>query len=119
MACFLVPMVLAIITTALQKASKGVAEKLKLNLLNALLWGGVILLAAEHAWHGEIVPWPPFLTAMATPSEMSVMLHEIAIVGTAMSVLSFAAWGAMLAVNYYMPKAITLRGLSLPKPAKR
>lgn len=112
-------MVLAIITTALQKASRSVAEKLKLNLLNALLWGGVILLAIEHAWHGEIVPWPPFLTAMATPSEIPVMLHEMAIVGTAMSAVSFAAWGVMLAVNYYMLRVAALKGLSLPKLARK
>lgn len=56
---------------------------------------------------------------MVTPSEISVMLHEMAIAGTAMSVFSFAAWGAIFAVNYYMLKAVMLRGLGLPKPAKR
>ncbi|MEM0217058.1 MAG: hypothetical protein QW612_05920, partial [Candidatus Bathyarchaeia archaeon] len=63
MACFLVPMALAIITSIIQKTARSLAEKLKLWILNALLWGGVILLALEHVWHAEVVPWPPFLTA--------------------------------------------------------
>ena len=54
MACFIVPMVLAIATTSIQLSTHNLAQKLKLSLLNALLWGGVILLALEHVWHGEI-----------------------------------------------------------------
>ena len=50
----------------IQKTARSLAEKLKLWILNALLWGGVILLVLEHVWHHEVVPWPPFLTAMAT-----------------------------------------------------
>jgi len=64
MACFIVPMVLAIATTGIQLSARNLAQKLKLSLLNALLWGGVILLAVEHVWHGEVTPWPPYLTAM-------------------------------------------------------
>ncbi|MGQ9545470.1 MAG: hypothetical protein ACUVQX_06760 [Candidatus Bathycorpusculaceae bacterium] len=115
MACFLVPMVLAIITSIIQKTARSLAEKLKLGLLNALLWGGVILLALEHVWHGEVTPWPPFLTAMATPSDIPVMLHEMATVGTAMSVVTLATWGTMVTISHYMPKIIALRTLEQAK----
>jgi len=115
MACFLVPMALAIITTLIQKTAKNLAEKLKLWLLNALLWGGVILLALEHVWHGEVTPWPPFLTAMATPADIPVMLHEMATVGTAMSLVTVTTWGIILAISNYMPKIVALRTLEQAK----
>jgi hypothetical protein len=47
----------------------------------------VILLAFEHLWHGEIVPWPPFLTAMNNPADIAPMLHEIATIGIGMAVM--------------------------------
>ncbi|MCD6240292.1 hypothetical protein J7K27_02050 [Candidatus Bathyarchaeota archaeon] len=115
MACFLVPMALAIITTLIQKTARNLAEKLKLWLLNALLWGGVILLALEHVWHGEVTPWPPFLTAMATPADIPVMLHEMATVGTAMSLVTVTTWGIILAISNYMPKIVALRTLEQAK----
>lgn len=115
MACFLVPMALAIITSLIQKTARSLAEKIKLWILNALLWGGVILLAVEHVWHAEVVPWPPFLTAMANPADIPVMLHEMATVGSAMSIVTFAAWGTILALNHYMPKIAMLRPVAQVK----
>ena len=115
-ACFLVPMALAIITSILQKTARSVAEKLKLWVLNALLWGGVILLAVEHVWHGEVVPWPPFLTAMANPADIPLMLHEMATVGTAMSIATLITWGMILTISYYMPKITTLKTI---EPVKK
>ncbi|MBS7660203.1 hypothetical protein KEJ28_05960, partial [Candidatus Bathyarchaeota archaeon] len=103
MACFLVPMALAIITSIVQKTARSLSEKLKLWVLNALLWGGVILLALEHVWHGEIVPWPPFLTAMVNPADIPVMLHEMATVGSAMSIAVVATWGTILTISHYIP----------------
>jgi hypothetical protein len=106
MACFLVPTALAVVTSIIQKASRRLAEKLKLGVLNALLWGGAILLALEHVWHGEVVPWPPFLTAMSNPADIPVMLHEMAMIGTSMAVVSAAAWGGILAISRFMPKRL-------------
>ncbi len=40
-----------------------IALSRKLMWLANLLWGGALLLAYEHVWHGEVVPWFPFLTA--------------------------------------------------------
>jgi hypothetical protein len=115
MACFLVPMALAIITSIIQKTAKNIAEKLKLSILNTLLWGGVILLALEHVWHGEVVPWPPFLTAMSNPADIPIMLHEMATVGTAMSIVTVITWGAIVTISYYMPKIVSVKTIESVK----
>lgn len=115
MACFLVPMAIAIITSVVQAASRSLAEKLKLWILNTLLWGGTVLLALEHMWHGEVVPWPPFLTAMLSPADIPVMLHEMATIGTAISAATFAVWGTILTISHYMTRAAALRALDTLK----
>ena len=118
MACFLVPTGEAIVTTVLAKAFKSkenaeasdnniseevheaVASKIpfskKLSWLNNMLWGGSALLAFEHVWHGEVVPWFPFLTAMEDPNEATAMLHEMSTVGVSMAVLVTVVWGVMV-----------------------
>lgn len=70
----------------------------KLFWLCGLLWGGVLLLAFEHFWHGEIIPTAPFLTAMYNPEDISQMLHEMATVGVAMAASVTAIWGVICAV---------------------
>ncbi|MHC1721848.1 MAG: hypothetical protein AB9836_01445 [Aminipila sp.] len=70
----------------------------KLSWLNRMLWGGVILLAFEHLWHGEIVPWPPFLTAMNNPADIGPMLHEIATFGTSMALFITIIWTIMVMI---------------------
>lgn len=93
MACFLVPGIEAVVTTIVQKTiGKEKAEKIKLKWLNIMLWGGVILLAIEHIWHGEVVPWPPFLTAMENPADVGPMLHEMATIGSAMAIVITFTW---------------------------
>jgi hypothetical protein len=117
MACFLIPLALAIVTSIIQKASSTAAAKLKLSLLNALLWGGVGLLALEHVWHGEVVLWPPFLTAMVNPLAIPVMLHEMATIGTMMSIVVVLTWTLMLTLIQVLPKRISIRELEhIKKP---
>jgi hypothetical protein len=117
MACFTVPLAEAIIVSIVkknvEKKEKAIvlkesipADKLegaipfsrKLGWLTKMLWGGSFLLAIEHIWHGEVVPWPPFLTAMNNPADIGPMLHEIATVGVTMAVLVTAVWGVMVLV---------------------
>ncbi|MCI6546923.1 MAG: hypothetical protein MR494_11025, partial [Spirochaetia bacterium] len=62
--------------------------------LQNMLYGGSFLLALEHIYHGEVVLYPPFITAMRTAEDTAEMLHEIATVGVSMSLLVTAAWGA-------------------------
>ena len=126
MACFLVPTVEAIAATAIAKVmeskevsrdiakvqkdaeSMEVAGKIpfsrKMKWLSNLLWGGSVLLAFEHVWHGEVVPWFPFLTAAADPADAAEMLHEMATVGVTMALLITAVWGVMLLVSSSIEK---------------
>ena len=96
MACFIAPMSLAIVTTIFRKK---IPENLKIGWLNVMIWGGVIMLAVEHIAHGEVVLYPPFLTAMQTPSEIPVMLQEMAIIGGTMTIAIVSIWLAMVFVS--------------------
>lgn len=111
MTCFLTPMLIAVITTLLQKASIKKTKKFKLSILNTLLWGGSTLLAVEHAWHGEVVPWPPFITAMANPVDIPVMFHEIIFTGGLMTAAVFTVWGLILTI----PKMVSRLSISTPR----
>ena len=115
MACFLAPMILAVATSIMQKTARGLAERLKLWILNTLLWGGSILLALEHAWHGEIVPWPPFLTAMTSPTGIQIMLHEIATIGVAMTAAITLTWATILVISRYMTEIAALKNIEHAK----
>ncbi len=100
MACFLVPGSEGIVVSLIAKfIGKEKAEKLKIRWLSWMLWGGTILLAIEHIWHGEVVPWPPFLTAMANPADTAAMLHEMATIGTSMALTITFVWGIMVYVS--------------------
>lgn len=76
----------------------------KLMWLANLLWGGAILLAFEHVWHGEVVPFFPFLTAAADPASAAEMLHEMATVGVTMSALVTLAWAGIMIVSKVIEK---------------
>ena len=110
MACFLVPVAEAIVTTAASHVLKNKEEQQtaaplkvpfsrKLKWLSNLLWGGSALLAFEHVWHGEVTPWFPFLTAAGNPEDAAVMLQEMGTVGVAMAALVTVAWLGMVAVS--------------------
>lgn len=122
MACFTAPLAEAIVVSVAKKViarkEKAVAgasdteEKIlfseKLGWLENMLWGGSALLAFEHVWHGEIVPYFPFLTAALNPEDFAQMLREIAINGTCMALLVTAVWGVMV----YLSKKFEKRNLS-------
>jgi hypothetical protein len=111
MACFLAPMTLAIILTVVQLLTRhsDLSHKLKLTSFNAMLWGGVVLLAAEHVFHGEITAFAPYLTAMSSPADTAVMLSEIATVGGSMTLAIFCTWMGMLAVSTLMTKRVAFK----------
>ena len=126
MACFLVPAAEAVITTIAAKAIKSkekdsetvkvqldgsnpeAAEKIpfsrKLKWLNNLLWGGSALLAFEHVWHGEVVPWFPFLTAAGDPVDAAEMLQEMSTAGVAMAALVTVVWLGLVAASSAIEK---------------
>ena len=135
MACFLVPATEVIVTTVVtkvleKKEKKGetvriqldgdrfeTAQKIpfarKLKWLSNLLWGGSALLAFEHVWHGEVVPWFPFLTAASDPADAAEMLHEMSTVGVTMAILITVVWLGMLAASSVIEK----RAMT-PQPSK-
>jgi len=98
MACFVVPAGVAIVTTVV---GKKVPKKYHFNWLNSMLWGGVAMLAVEHVSHGEVVFYPPFLTA-GLPGALPEMLK----VGVPMTLSIFLIWGIMVAVAARMSKRI-------------
>ena len=122
MACFVVPVAEAVVATVAFKVLQSKAKKeeaikfsnsknnfeteertpfyKKLKWLTNLLWGGSFLLAFEHLWHGEVVPYFPFLSAAANPSDAAQMLHEMATVGVMMAVAVTVIWLFMVAVSY-------------------
>ncbi len=106
MACFLVSAAEAVVVTAAEKTEekKGKAFSRKLKWLTHMLWGGAALLMFEHVWHGEVVPWFPFLTAMADPADKAEMLHEMATVGVTMAVAVTLVWVGMCVVSSIIEK---------------
>ena len=128
MACFLVSAAEAAVVTAASKllekrerkelASSGVVEahkipfSRKLRWLSNLQWGGSALLVFEHLWHGEIVPWAPFLTAMSDRAATGEMLREMATVGVAMAALTTAVWVGMLVVSAVLEKRARTEALT-------
>lgn len=132
MACFLVSAAEAVVVTAVRKVSEKKIEsdlkaevdsvessdvtdvgnasgaKLplhrKLKWLSNMLWGGSFLLMFEHIWHGEVVPWFPFLTAMSDHADMMEMFKEMATVGVSMAVLITLVWVGICAVAEHIVK---------------
>lgn len=112
MACFIVPAAEAVVTKvveAVEEKREANAEvtrdddteavripmSRKLKWLTWMLVGGSVLLMFEHIWHGEVVPYFPFLTAMYSAEATSEMLHEMATVGVTMAVLVTAVWAGI------------------------
>ncbi len=119
MACFTVPLAEAVVVTVSKKillkknsddaadgakATKKEAAREKIEMLEKMLYGGSFLLAIEHIYHGEVTFVPPFLTAMNTPEEIPVMLHEMATVGVGMALLVTAVWGIAVGVGAWLKK---------------
>jgi hypothetical protein len=132
MACFLAPLTEAVVISAVKAVSRrivigklhiqhdeGISSRdgkvlkdnllcdefgKKLNLLTTMLYGGSLLLAIEHVWHGEVVPWFPFLTAMKNPDDTKAMLHEIATTGVSMAILVTVVWTGMVMVLHMIEK---------------
>lgn len=114
MACFIVGGSEAVVVTGVRKAVRkhelaagiiddkgkqltdiatcGYSWTRKLGWLENMLWGATFLLLIEHVWHGEVVFFPPFLTAMSSPAATAEMLHEMATVGVGMAALVTLVW---------------------------
>lgn len=121
MACFLVPAGEAIIVSGVSKIIEKKGRKQdsssktsgattmqaflsKRSWLTKLLWGGSALLAFEHVWHGEVVPWFPFLSAAYNPEDTIAMLQEMSTVGVVMALVVTIVWIGMVCVSISLEK---------------
>jgi len=96
MACFITPLAIGIVLSIVKRVFKNISERLKLDVLTTMMLGGSLVLALEHVWHGELVPWPPFLTAMANPEDIPTMINEILTAGSLMSIAVTSTWLVIL-----------------------
>ena len=123
MACFIAPVAeAAAVSIIAKKVKKNEGEtnvkipfSRKVKWLSNMLWGGSALLAFEHIWHGEVVPFFPFLTAVQTQTGAFEMLKEIATIGVTMGLIVTAVWGGMLAVVHQFEKFAVNDGLKTAK----
>lgn len=110
MACFIVPAAEAVATTVVAKVMESresghteqencedtkIPASKKLKNLSGFLWGGSALLAFEHVWHGEVVPFFPFLTAASDSADAMEMLHEMGTVGVGMAAVVTVFWAVI------------------------
>ena len=95
-----------------KKENAGIAPKIekfgsdtkwskKLAYLELMLFAGSFILAIEHIIHGEIVPFPPFFTAISEGGEIE-MLKEMGTIGVAMLGILVAVWGIGVLVSDYI-----------------
>jgi hypothetical protein len=133
MACFLVPMGEAIVTTVVQKVTErrekkvnrtegtkktGLTWSRRLSWLNKMLWGGTVLLGLEHLWHGEVILSPPFFSAMQTPANIAPMLREVATVGVAMALFVTVIWAILILVVELKSKSLNEIGIKSGRGGK-
>ena len=118
MACFVVTTVAALGVEAARQIVKHHEKKnelsvtedkfinaKKLGYLELMMWGGSLLLAGEHAFHGEITYEFPFLTAVSEGQEATqVMLQEMGTVGVAMLAILVVTWFAGLFITRFFKK---------------
>ena len=113
MACFLVPTTEAVIAGVSAKRAKKSEGKhatregripfsVKLGWLFRMSALGSALLMFEHVWHGEVVPFFPFLTNAANPESRAEMFHEMATTGVLMAGLITLVWIGMLTVVHFI-----------------
>jgi hypothetical protein len=93
MACFVVPLVQAVATSALRKWGKkdGFIGR-NLASLELMLWGGTVMLIVDHVINGELTWKFPFFTALGETGGGAVMLREMLTVGLPMSIIITLVW---------------------------
>jgi len=103
MACFLAPMATGIVTIVFRKK---IPAALKISWLNMMLGGGVVMLIIDHLINGELVFYPPFLTAIQNPADIPVMLQEVAVVGGFMTIAIVLVWIILVAITSRTPRVL-------------
>jgi len=106
MSCFVVPLVQAIATSAFRKAnakritSPDASPFLRhVTDLEKMLWGGSVMLIADHVINGELTWRFPFFTALGETGGWSVMLREMLLVGVPMALVLTLVWAAYVLIK--------------------
>lgn len=108
MACFVVPLTQAIVTTVYRRRlakveanenHRSLVDSTSLKNLELMLWGGSAMLVVDHIISGELMPMFPFFSALLKEGGMFTMLREMLTVGVPMSLLVTAVWGISLALH--------------------
>ena len=103
MACFLVSAAGAVAVSAASKAVKHNESVKEAKETHAEQVAAAVD-ASEHVWHGEVVPWFPFLTNASNPADAAEMLHEMSTVGVCMALLIVAVWAGILVAVHFIEK---------------
>ena len=88
-------------TPKIEKFGSDTKWSKKLAYLELMLFAGSFVLAIEHIIHGEIVPFPPFFTAVGE-GETIEMLKEMGTVGVGMLGILLVVWGIGVLVSDYI-----------------
>lgn len=81
-------MAAGIVTASLRKH---IPERYRIDWLNYMLWGGVIMLLVDHIINGEIVMHPPFFTR-----GFDEIIEEMLMVGVPMTVSVVVFWAVLV-----------------------
>jgi hypothetical protein len=93
MGCFVAPAAIGVVTYAFRGKFP---RNWHVDWLNKMIFGASVALGVEHVAHGEIVPWPPFLTAMSNPADITAMFSEVLAVGVPMALAIVLLWIVMV-----------------------
>lgn len=114
------PLFVGTLLLIVQRLRRESSRRLRVWVLDAMFLGGAGLLALEHSWAGEIVPWPPFLTFMAAAADLVAILNETLFVGGALTVATTGVWALILLATKTNSRTWSLKETDLlGKPFKR
>ena len=105
MACFIVPLAQAVVTSAIRKSneknnrSDNSIFARHLPTLEKMLWGGSVMLVVDHVINGELTWRFPFFTALENADGGAIMLREMLTVGVPMSLIITAVWAVYALVK--------------------
>ena len=108
MACFLIPLAQAVVTSAYRKFnSKSISEsagmKHHIPALEKMLWGGSVMLIVDHILSGELSWKFPFFTAFNEVGGAEVFFRELLGVGVPMSLAISVVWAVYTFVKMRRP----------------
>jgi len=104
MACFIVPLTQAFVTTAIRRGMSkkettlGSSIVRHLPLLEAMLYGGSAMLVVDHIASGELSIVYPFFTALSMAGSDAIW-HEVLSVGLPMSIVVTVLWSVIVAIR--------------------